>query len=96
MTISARHEAAGQVVIIFADNGVGMSAENLKRIFDPFFTTKMGEGGSGLGMNLVYNIVTSVLGGTITITSEPGQGAEVKIMLPVKAPQECDSQEAVV
>lgn len=49
------------VAIQFAPAGI--SPENLKRVFDPFFTTRLGHGGSGLGMNIVYNLVTGVLGG---------------------------------
>jgi signal transduction histidine kinase len=56
------------------DNGVGMTDVVLHKIFDPFFTTKMGQGGSGLGMNIVYNIVTSVLKGTIRVESVPAAG----------------------
>ncbi|WP_228893684.1 CHASE domain-containing protein [Pseudoduganella aquatica] len=76
----------GQAQIEFSDDGVGMSARTLHQIFDPFFTTKMGQGGSGLGMNIVYNIVTGVLHGTIAIQSEPGQGTTVTLVLPLVAP----------
>ncbi|BDX05340.1 YfiR/HmsC family protein [Planctobacterium marinum] len=66
----------------FADNGVGMDTSTRKRIFDPFFTTKRGEGGTGLGMNIVYNLVTSKLKGTVTVDSEPGAGTRITIDLP--------------
>jgi signal transduction histidine kinase len=55
-------------------------------VFDPFFTTKMGQGGSGLGMNIVYNIVTGMLGGTINIASTPDSGTSVTIRIPTVAP----------
>jgi signal transduction histidine kinase len=55
-------------------------------VFDPFFTTKMGQGGSGLGMNIVYNLVTGVLRGTIRIESELGKGTTVILTLPRKVP----------
>jgi signal transduction histidine kinase len=55
-----------------------------KRIFDPFVTTKRGQGGSGLGMHLVYNLVTQALNGSISIVSEEGQGVEFRIIFPVK------------
>jgi len=71
----------------FADNGVGMGSRTLNQIYDPFFTTKMGQGGSGLGMNIVYNIVTGVLKGTIRIESAPDQGTTVIITLPLRVPQ---------
>ena len=87
-TIRLRAQAldGGQVQIEFSDDGVGMSARTLHQIFDPFFTTKMGQGGSGLGMNIVYNIVTGVLHGTISIQSEPGQGTTVTLVLPLAVP----------
>jgi signal transduction histidine kinase len=56
-------------------------------VFDPFYTTKMGQGGTGLGMNIVYNIVTGILGGRITIDSAPGVGTAVRMLLPRTAPQ---------
>jgi signal transduction histidine kinase len=59
----------------------------LHKIFDPFFTTKMGQGGSGLGMNIVYNIVTGVLKGTIRVESVPAGGTSVLLVLPL-APEE--------
>ncbi|HEV7815358.1 MAG TPA: ATP-binding protein, partial [Janthinobacterium sp.] len=56
----------------------------------PFFTTKMGQGGTGLGMNIVYNIVTGVLGGRIDIQTRQGQGTTVRIIIPKVAPlREC-------
>jgi signal transduction histidine kinase len=64
------------------DDGVGMSAEDLKRFFDPFFTTRRGSGGTGLGAHIVFNQVTSVLGGTIGVTSAPGAGMQVHLRLP--------------
>ncbi|MDR2689315.1 MAG: histidine kinase, partial [Azoarcus sp.] len=62
------------VVLIYKDSGKGISPENLPKIFEPFFTTKRGQGGSGLGLHLVYNIITRNLGGTIKADSIPGEG----------------------
>lgn len=76
-----------QVKIIFADNGVGMSEQVQKRVFDPFFTTKLGQGGSGLGMNIVYNLVTSVLGGEIKLESKLNEGTRFILIIPSVAPQ---------
>lgn len=70
--------------IEFKDNGKGIPEHMRKRIFDPFVTTKRGQGGSGLGMHLVYNLVTQGLNGSISIVSEEGQGVEFKIIFPVK------------
>jgi signal transduction histidine kinase len=79
----AARELAGFIHVEYADDGVGMPPENLKRIFDPFFTTRRGSGGSGLGMHIVYNLVTQTLGGTVAVASAPGEGLQVRIVLPV-------------
>lgn len=86
LTITARETPDDQVVLVFADDGVGMPPKILHQVFDPFFTTKMGQGGSGLGMNIVYNIVTVMLGGTIQVESSAGQGTTVTIRMPRSAP----------
>jgi PAS domain S-box-containing protein len=88
-TITVRGETVdeGIVELMFSDDGAGMPEDVLRKVFDPFFTTKMGQGGTGLGMNIVYNIVTGVLGGRITIDSAPGVGTAVRMLLPRVAPQ---------
>lgn len=68
--------------ITFIDNGVGMDEETQEKMFDPFFTTKRGTGGTGLGMNIVYNIVTTKLNGTIAVESGIEEGTKIKITLP--------------
>ncbi|WP_202412696.1 CHASE domain-containing protein [Duganella lactea] len=83
LTVGARREGKDLVLLQMKDNGVGMSDVVLHKIFDPFFTTKMGQGGSGLGMNIVYNIVTSVLKGTIRVESVPAAGTSVLLVLPL-------------
>lgn len=70
------------------DNGKGIPAENIGKIFDPFFTTKLGEGGNGLGMHIVHNIVTAVLGGNIHVESTVGEGTEFHLFLPFSAPKD--------
>lgn len=75
-----------EVVIVFEDNGIGISHENISHVFEPFFTTKMGCGGTGLGLSICYNLVRTTLGGQIKIESEPGQGTRVIIRLPRHAP----------
>ncbi|MES2898606.1 MAG: CHASE domain-containing protein [Pseudomonadota bacterium] len=87
ISISARELDDEQVLLVFADDGVGMPPKILHQVFDPFFTTKMGQGGSGLGMNIVYNIVTGVLGGTIALESSAEHGTSVTIRMPRRAPQ---------
>jgi len=73
-----------KVSIEFKDNGKGIPEHLRKRIFDPFVTTKRGQGGSGLGMHLVYNLVTQALNGSISIVSEEGQGVQFRILFPIK------------
>lgn len=68
------------------DNGCGMTRDVRRRAFDPFFTTKMGAGGTGLGLNIVYNIVTGILGGQIELHSEWGSGSRFVMRLPFIAP----------
>ncbi|WP_426192906.1 CHASE domain-containing protein [Massilia sp. DWR3-1-1] len=87
IAISAGEIDGSHIVLRFRDDGVGMSEKTLHQIFDPFFTTKLGQGGSGLGMNIVYNVVTGMLGGTISIESSPGHGTSVTIMMPMVAPR---------
>jgi C4-dicarboxylate-specific signal transduction histidine kinase len=69
-------------LIIYRDDGVGMSKAGLKTLFDPFVTTKRSQGGCGLGMHIVYNLVTQLLKGEIAASSTPGQGIEVSIKVP--------------
>lgn len=69
----------GTIEIDYLDNGQGMDEVANARIFDPFFTTRRGSGGSGLGMHIVYNLVTQVLGGTIAVDSSPGKGVRLSI-----------------
>ena len=66
-----------RAMIDYRDNGKGMDEAARARIFDPFFTTRRGQGGSGLGMHIVYNLVTQVLGGSIVVDSAPGNGIQV-------------------
>lgn len=87
MRLRAHMPRATQVEIHFSDDGEGIAAENLKRIFDPFFTTKLGQGGSGLGMSISYNIVTSLFGGELDVSSTPGVGSCFTLRLPLHAPQ---------
>jgi PAS domain S-box-containing protein len=85
--LSARTIENRQVEIVFRDDGIGMPEEVLRHVFDPFFTTKMGNGGTGLGMNIVYNIATGVMGGRIAIDSAPGEGTTIRLVVPGISPQ---------
>ncbi|MCF2949250.1 ATP-binding protein [Paraglaciecola aquimarina] len=73
-----------KIRIVFTDNGRGISTDMRQRIFDPFVTTKRGQGGSGLGMHLVYNLVTQALNGSISLVSEEQKGVKFDILFPVK------------
>jgi PAS domain S-box-containing protein len=75
--------SGGKVRIFYNDDGCGMSNDQVRRIYDPFFTTKRGRGGSGLGMNIVFNLVTQLLGGNIECQSAPGQGTSFVIEIPL-------------
>lgn len=84
--VSASITSSGAVRLMVRDNGAGIPAAHLPRVFDPFFTTKLGQGGSGLGLNIVYNLVTKSLGGTVHVASNPGEGATFSMVLPRLAP----------
>lgn len=77
------HRTDGSLELRYADNGRGMSGEVRDRIFEPFFTTARSQGSTGLGMHIVYNLVTHTLGGTIVCDSEPGQGTVFTMTIPV-------------
>jgi len=80
ITIKTWHEA-GHIFITISDTGCGISRENIKKIFDPFFTTKEIGKGTGLGMNIAYNIIKEHRG-SITVESKINQGTTFKIKLP--------------
>jgi signal transduction histidine kinase len=83
------------VKISFRDTGTGMSEEVKEKIFDPFFTTKLGQGGSGLGLSISYNIVTSLLGGHISVISSSG-GTTFTLDLPLTAPRHDPARPATI
>jgi Signal transduction histidine kinase len=72
------------LVFEYADNGKGITPENLSKIFEPFFTTKRGQGGTGLGLHIIYNLVNQKLQGTIKCQSQLGQGTKFLIKFPAK------------
>jgi len=86
--IKVRESGKDNVEIIFSDNGCGMSLDVRRRAFDPFFTTRRDQGGTGLGLHIVYSIVTNRLGGRLDLDSEPGGGTRIQIILPRVAPLE--------
>ena len=82
------------VDIFVSDDGVGMSEEIQRRAFDPFFTTRRGEGGTGLGLHIIFNLVTQQLGGRLAFESRLGWGTRFRITLPRVAPGETQPEEA--
>jgi signal transduction histidine kinase/ligand-binding sensor domain-containing protein len=87
MRIAARALSPERILLEFADDGRGMSAEDARRVFEPFFTTRRGRGGTGLGLHIVHNLVCEKLGGSIRLHSAPGQGSRFEIELPTRAPE---------
>ena len=75
-----------RAIITVSDDGQGIAPENQKRIFDPFFTTRRNSGGTGLGLHIVHNIVTGILGGEVAVDSREGAGTTFTLSLPAQAP----------
>jgi predicted ATPase/signal transduction histidine kinase len=73
-----------RLIFEYADNGKGITPENLSKIFEPFFTTKRGQGGTGLGLHIIYNLVTQKLKGTISCESQVEKGTKFMIEFPAK------------
>jgi signal transduction histidine kinase len=86
MLLKARRLGASEVEITFSDDGCGIPEHVQRHVFDPFFTTRRNEGSTGLGLYIVYNLVTQQLGGRITLVSAPGQGTTIYMTLPLRAP----------
>jgi signal transduction histidine kinase len=86
LSITVPVPAGDHADIVISDDGAGIASGHLNRIFDPFFTTRMSEGSSGLGLNIVHNIVTTILGGKIHVDSMPGVGTTFRITIPLDAP----------
>ena len=84
ITIELSKTEDNKAMIVFKDDGQGMTQHVLDNIFEPFFTTKRNSGGTGLGMNIVYNIISQKLEGTIKIESELEQGSKFYITLPLE------------
>ena len=94
MLLAASTPEPGRVLIVFSDDGSGIPQDHLARIFDPFFTTRMGQGGSGLGLNIAWNIVTSLLGGTLRVDSTAGQGTRFTLDIPLRLPLQANHQQS--
>lgn len=92
--VRARPLGARHVEIVVSDDGVGMTEEVRQRAFDPFFTTRRSEGGTGLGLHIIHNLVTQSLGGRLQLESAPGRGTTIRIVLPRVALHELASAPA--
>lgn len=84
ITISARIKG-DHVLVVYRDDGKGIDSQHLKRIFDPFYTTNNHGGGTGLGLNIIYNIIVKNLSGNIKCESVPGEGAAFFITFPLES-----------
>lgn len=82
-SITAHQDGDKHVILRVSDTGKGIPKSVQAKIFDPFYTTRLGQGGSGLGLHIVYNISTAVLGGSVSVSSEPGQGTTFTLRLPL-------------
>lgn len=82
ISVRATRAEGDQVRITFCDDGMGMPPETLEKIFEPFFTTKRNQGGTGLGMPIVYNLVRQKLKGDISVRSKVGEGTCYDLLLP--------------
>jgi signal transduction histidine kinase len=87
ITVEAR-QANEDVDIFVSDDGIGMSEETQRRALDPFFTTRRNEGGTGLGLHIIFNLVTQQLGGRLTFESRLGWGTRFRITIPRVVPGE--------
>ncbi|HLA34407.1 MAG TPA: ATP-binding protein [Rhodocyclaceae bacterium] len=86
---SIRAELEGpRVHLIFSDNGMGIKPEDVERMFQPFFSTKIGQGGTGLGMSIVDNLVHKTLSGDLKIRSVVGVGTTIDVFIPRVVPSE--------
>ena len=81
--ISAGREG-DQIQLVNRDDGNGIPDENLPHIIEPFFTTRRGQGGSGLGLHITYNMATQTLRRSIGCTSVTGEGTEFRVSFPAE------------
>ncbi|HRS03335.1 MAG TPA: ATP-binding protein [Treponema sp.] len=84
-------EEKGYVMDSIKDNGPGIPESIRKKIFDPFFTTKEPGKGTGLGLSISYNIIVETHKGQINVYTEPGQGTEFVVILPLSPPKKVDN-----
>lgn len=83
VSVSCSKNAKG-IVISVRDNGKGIPEALHKKVFEPFYTTARDKGGTGLGLNILYNLVRQKFNGEIDLTSTPGEGTKVTVCIPVE------------
>ena len=88
ISIGAKPVGDHDVEISVADDGIGMAPEVMRQAFDPFFTTRRSAGGTGLGLHIVYNLVSSQLGGKLALESKLGRGTTLRMTIPRHAPRQ--------
>ncbi len=92
--IEAEINDQDELDMLYCDDGAGIEPDILKRLFDPFVTTKRGQGGSGLGTHIIYNLITQALRGRIECESELGKGVRFKICIPMDQMREDQDRQA--
>jgi len=96
IAVKARASEDDKVEIVLSDDGCGMSPQIRRQAFDPFFTTRRHEGATGLGLHIVHSMVCDRLEGHLTLSSEPGAGTTVRLILPRSIKSAPQSGAAVV
>ncbi|MDL2357272.1 MAG: ATP-binding protein [Pseudomonadota bacterium] len=76
----------GMVELCYSDDGHGIAAHLQHKVFEPFYTTKLGQGGSGLGLSIVHNLVQAIFKGRMRLESAPGDGVRLHFSLPAVTP----------
>lgn len=82
--VTARRSGDARLALEVRDDGVGMAVADLERAFEPFFSTTFGQGGSGLGLFVAHSLVSGMLGGSLELDSQPGQGTVARLELPLQ------------
>ncbi len=94
ITLRVLETEPGTMRLDFADDGRGIPEKNLAKVFDPFFTTGRSRGSTGLGLHIVYNLVTSTLEGHLALDSRPGEGTRFTIDIPIRHGDAAGREEA--
>lgn len=82
LRITVEQPTPEQIRLVYSDDGKGILEEHRNRVFDPFFTTRRGQGGTGLGLHILYNLVTGPMQGAVALEAEPGGGTRFVLTFP--------------